>query len=76
MKGKGDIVLLDLISNRKLRLSIRVLGFFYILFSIWIPVMAVGSKGGFLSYLLPVLSLIGTLILIEMVSTYKIKDDE
>jgi hypothetical protein len=69
-------VIFDLIENRKLRLSLRVTGFFYIVFAIWMPVFYVGKNGGVLTYILPVITLIATLVLVEMASQYKTEDDE
>jgi hypothetical protein len=40
------------------------------------PVFYVGKNGGVLTYILPVITLIATLVLVEMASQYKTEDDE
>ncbi len=65
---------LDSINNKKARNLIRFTGFFYILLAIWLPVLYVGKDGGVLTYILPVLSLIATVVYIEMASQYKTRD--
>jgi hypothetical protein len=67
-------VFLDSINNKKARNLIRFTGFFYILLAIWLPVLYVGKDGGVLTYILPVLSLIATVVYIEMASQYKTRD--
>ncbi len=69
-------MIFDLIENRKLRVSLRVTGFFYIVLVIWLPVMHVGKNGGVLTYILPVIALVATLVLVEMASQYKTENDE
>jgi hypothetical protein len=69
-------VIFDLIENRKLRVTLRATGFFYIILAIWLPVMYVGKDGGVLTYILPIISFIATLVLVEMASQFKTEDDE
>ncbi len=69
-------MIFDLIENRKLRVTLRATGFFYIILAIWLPVMYVGKDGGVLTYILPIISFISTLVLVEMASQFKTEDDE
>ena len=69
-------MIFDLIENRKLRVTLRATGFFYIILAIWLPVMYVGKDGGVLTYILPIISFIATLVLVEMASQFKTEDDE
>jgi hypothetical protein len=69
-------VIFDLIENRKLRVTLRATGFFYIILAIWLPVMYVGKDGGVLTFILPIIAFIATLVLVEMASQFKTEDDE
>jgi hypothetical protein len=69
-------VIFDLIENRKLRVTLRAIGFFYIILAIWLPVMYVGKDGGVLTFILPIIAFIATLVLVEMASQFKTEDDE
>jgi hypothetical protein len=69
-------VIFDLIKNRKLRVTLRATGFFYIILAIWLPVMYVGKDGGVLTFILPIIAFIATLVLVEMASQFKTEDDE
>ncbi len=69
-------MLLDLIHNKKARTLIRLVGGFYILIAVWIPVLYVGKNGGVLTYILPVITLIATVVYMEMASQYKTENDE
>jgi hypothetical protein len=69
-------VIFDLIENRKVRVTLRATGFFYIILAIWLPVIYVGKDGGVLTYILPIIAFIATLVLVEMASQFKTEDDE
>ena len=69
-------MIFDLIENRKLRVTLRATGFFYIILAIWLPVMYVGKDGGVLTFILPIIAFIATLVLVEMASQFKTEDDE
>ena len=69
-------MIFDLIENRKLRVTLRAIGFFYIILAIWLPVMYVGKDGGVLTFILPIIAFIATLVLVEMASQFKTEDDE
>ena len=69
-------MIFDLIENRKVRVTLRATGFFYIILAIWLPVIYVGKDGGVLTYILPIIAFIATLVLVEMASQFKTEDDE